>query len=95
MANAEDQFGAINAIQGLGAIKPSSTGIVNALVKLLDHEDDRRRLEAVNALAMIGPEAASAGDRLIALQNSEDDDTLRKAARRALEAVKPRKTLVD
>ena len=94
IANAENQMAAINAIQLLGQVTPSAD-TVDALIKLLDHDDDRRRLESVKALGEIGEPASAAGEKLIALQNSRDNDALRRAARKSLEQVDPRRTLVD
>lgn len=95
MTSAESHMGAVNAIQQLGTIKPSSPDTIEKLIGLLEHPDDRRRLEAVNALGKIGQPAAAASSQLVAIQNSQDNDALRQAARRALEKVDPRKTLAD
>ena len=95
MTTAENSMGAINAIQQLGAMKPAGAEAIDQLVSLLDHQEERRRLEAVNALGNIGQPAAAASKRLVAIQNSQDSDSLRQAARRALEKVDPRKTLAD
>lgn len=95
MTTAENHLGAINAIQQLGVIKPPSPDTIENLIRLLEHQDDRRRLEAVHALGKIGQPAAAASKQLVAIQNSQDNDTLRQAARRALEKVDPRKTLAD
>jgi HEAT repeat protein len=87
----------LNAIKGLGAIKPPDDEIIATITGLLDSTADRVRREAVFALANIGPAAKEAAtEKLIAiLNNPQENDTLRAAAKDALQKVNPRRTFMD
>jgi HEAT repeat protein len=87
----------LNAIKGLGSIRPAGADSISTLGGLLDAEQDRVRREAILALANIGPPAKEAcAGRLIALLNdTEENETLRDAAKRALEEISPRRTFGD
>jgi hypothetical protein len=87
----------LNAIKGLGAIEPPDDEIIATITGLLDSTADRVRREAVFALANIGPAANQAAtEKLIAiLNNTQENDTLRAAAKDALQKVNPRRTFMD
>ncbi len=87
----------LNAIKGLGLIRPTDAEIIQILNGYLDAEDERVRREAILALENIGPPAKEPSTaKLIAILNdTEENETLRDAARRALDQVNPRHTFAD
>jgi HEAT repeat protein len=87
----------LNAIKGLGLIRPTDAQIIEILNGYLDAEDERVRREAILGLENIGPPAEQASTaKLIAILNdTEENETLRDAARRALDEVNPRHTFAD
>ncbi len=87
----------LNAIKGLGLIRPASADTIGTLVGLLDAEQERVRRETILALANIGPPAeAACAQRLIDLLNdTQENETLRDAAKRALEEISPRRSFAD
>jgi HEAT repeat protein len=87
----------INAIRGLAALTPSDDATIGALAAILDETDPTLRSEAAAALAKIGPPAADAcGEKLRAILNDPTEQkAVRDAAKQALKAVNPRRTLTD
>jgi HEAT repeat protein len=87
----------INAIRGLAALTPSDGATLDALAAILEESDDVLRCEAATALAKIGPSAADAcSDNLLAILNDPNEQkAVRDAAKQALKAVSPRRTLSD
>lgn len=73
----------LNVITALGTIGPASEIAVPQLMELLDKEPVTRR-EVVNALAEIGPVAAKAVPRLLLCLDDNSDDSIRRAAVKAL-----------
>lgn len=88
----------LNAIKSLGLIEPTDPEIIQTLVGYLEKKNDvRTRTEAIFALANIGAPAKDAvGDKLVQLLNDpNENETVRGAARRALDEVAPRRTFLD
>ncbi len=87
----------LNAIKGLGLVRPTDDEIIQTLANLMDEGPERVRRETILAICSIGPAAHEiCGEKLLALLGDMDEnETLRDAAKRALEAVSPRKTFVD
>ncbi len=88
----------LNAIKGLGLIEPTDPEIIKILDGYLDKKKDvRTRAEAIFALANIGVPAKDAvGKKLVKmLTDPNEDETIRGAARRALDEVAPRHTFLD
>ncbi len=87
----------LNAIKGLGLIRPTDADIIQALNGNLDAEDERVQREAILALENIGPPAKEASTaKLIAILNdTSENEKLRDAARRALDEVNPRHSFAD
>jgi hypothetical protein len=87
----------LNAIKSLGLIEPTDQDIIQTLDGYLDDEDVRTRTEAIFALANIGSPAKDAvGEKLIKMLNDpKENETIRGAARRALDEVAPRRTFLD
>ena len=87
----------LNAIKGLGLIRPTDANIIQTLNGYLDAEDERVRREAILALENIGSAAKEASTaKLIAILNdTSENETLRDAARRALDEVNPRHSFAD
>ena len=87
----------LNAIKGLGLIRPTGQDIIQILDGYLDNDDVRTRTEAIFALANIGPPAKEAvGEKLVKMLNDpNENETIRGAARRALDEVAPRHTFLD
>ena len=87
----------LNAIKGLGLIRPAGADAIGTLGGLLDAEQERVRREAILALANIGPpaEEACAGRLIAILNDTQENETLRDAAKRALENVSPRRSFAD
>lgn len=91
----DEQLVRINAAEQLAIIKPTTAGIVNTLIGLIDHEDPRTAERAIKSLAHLGPSAKASKDRLLEVLNSNADEGLRGEAKRALTKVNPRKTFQD
>ena len=87
----------LNAIKSLGLIEPTDQDIIQTLDGYLGDEDVRTRTEAIFALANIGsPAKDAAGEKLIKmLSDPKENETIRGAARRALDEVAPRRTFLD
>jgi hypothetical protein len=88
----------LNAIKSLGLIEPTDADIIRTLVgHVNDKNDVRTRMEAIFALANIGAPAKDAvGAKLVGMLNDpNEDEVIRGAARRALDTVDPRRTLLD
>lgn len=87
----------LNAIKGLGLIEPTNPEIIRTLQGYLEHEEPRFRTEALFALANVGPPAQKAVEKkLIRMLNDvNENETVRGAAKKALEEVAPRRTFVD
>lgn len=87
----------LNAIKSLGLIEPTDQDIIQTLDGYLDDADVRKRTEAIFALANIGAPAKDAvGEKLVKMLNDpKENETIRGAARRALDEVAPRRTFVD
>ncbi|NLF73462.1 MAG: HEAT repeat domain-containing protein [Candidatus Anammoximicrobium sp.] len=87
----------LNAIKSLGLIEPTDQDIIQTLDGYLGNKDVRTRTEAIFALANIGPPAKDAvGDKLVKMLNDpKEQETIRGAARRALDEVAPRRTFLD
>ncbi len=83
----------MRAVESLGKKIPHSKETVDALVKLLDEEQDNRvRVQVVRALAEVGEPAKQAAPKLLALRDDlSNDDTLRNEAHLALKKVDPRR----
>lgn len=87
----------LNAIKGLGLIEPTDPEIIETLQRYLKHEDPRFRTEALFALANVGPLAQQAvGKELLSMLNDmKENETVRGAAKKALDQVAPRRTFID
>jgi HEAT repeat protein len=87
----------LNAIKGLGLLRPTDEDIVRRLDQLVDSGEDRVRLEAILALGNIGAPAKEAcADKFITILNDMDEnETIRDAAKRALQEINPRRSFVD
>ncbi|MCU0875959.1 MAG: HEAT repeat domain-containing protein [Pirellulaceae bacterium] len=87
----------LNAIKGLGLIEPTDPEIIKTLQGYLEHKEPRFRTEALFALANVGPPAQKAVEKkLISMLNDvNENETVRGAAKKALEEVAPRRTFVD
>ena len=87
----------LNAIKGLGLIEPTDPEIIRTLQGYLKHKEPRFRTEALFALANVGPPAQQAVEKkLISMLNDmQENETVRGAAKKALEEVAPRRTFVD
>ena len=87
----------LNAIKGLGLIEPTDKDTIETLKGYLDHKEPRYRTEALFALANIGPPAQEAvEEKLIGMLNDmQENETVRGAAKKALDEVAPRRTFVD
>jgi HEAT repeat protein len=87
----------LNAIKGLGLIEPTDPEIIKTLQGYLDHKEPRFRTEALFALANVGPPAQKAVEKkLISMFNDmKENDTVRGAAKKALDEVARRRTFVD
>ena len=85
----------VKAIECLGRLKPTSQEIVDKIISLIDDPDYEQRKAALGALANIGKPAGQAKDRLQAILNdTQEDETIRSLAKKALEAIDPRKGLM-
>ena len=87
----------LNAIKGLGLIEPTDPEIIKTLQGYLEHKEPRFRTEALFALANVGPPAQKAVEKkLISMFNDmNENDTVRGAAKKALDEVARRRTFVD
>jgi hypothetical protein len=87
----------LNAIKGLGLIEPTEPEIIRTLQGYLKHKEPRFRTEALFALANIGPPAQQAVEKKLIdiLNDMSENETVRGAAKKALEEVAPRRTFVD
>lgn len=87
----------LNAIKSLGLIEPTDRDIIQTLEVYLDDKDVRTRTEAIFALANIGPPAKDAvGEKLVKMLNDpQENETIRGAAKRALDEIAPRRTFLD
>jgi len=87
----------LNAIKSLGLIEPTDRDIIQTLDSYLDEKDVRTRTEAIFALANIGPPAKdAAAEKLIKMLNDpKENETIRGAAKRALDEIAPRRTFLD
>ena len=88
----DKQMVRLNATDQLGLVDPSTSEIVTALIRQLDHEDDRSRQHAIRALAKIGRPARRSVDKLVAILNSDQDKVLRDEASKALKIIDKRVT---
>jgi HEAT repeat protein len=63
----------------------------------LEHKESRVRTEALFALANVGPPAQQAVEKTLIdiLNDMSENETVRGAAKKALEEVAPRRTFVD
>ncbi len=93
----EPQLIRLNAVKGLGFIRPTDRDIIETLTGLLEAEEERVRRETTSALGNIGPPAADlCVDKLVGMLNNEDEnETLRGAAKNALKQINPRRSFVD
>ncbi len=85
----------LQAVETLGAVKPTSDEIVSKLIELLSDDDPMMQRTAIVSLAGIGTPAKAAGPKLQFILNSDASDTLRGYAADALKKVNPRKTFED
>jgi hypothetical protein len=83
----------MRAAESLGKKIPHSRETVDALLKMLDEEQDTRvMLQVVRALAEVGEPAKAAAPKLLAFRDDlSKDDTLRNEAHLALKKVDPRR----
>jgi HEAT repeat protein len=83
----ESLMGKTSFIVGDGAGDPED---VPALVKALQHEEARIRLEAAEDLGLIGPQAADAVEALLKLARQDADPLVRIEAARAIARIDPK-----
>ncbi len=85
-----DPYVRINAIRGVGAIKPRPKEYLPALLRLLKDPDVGVRYAAACQVTLIGPEARAAVPALLDILNTDSDVVQNsRAAIHALAAVKP------
>ena len=80
----------------LGQIQSSDQDIIDVLTALIDDPKEDIQVAAITSLARIGPPAEkAAADKLQTLFDKSGNGRLRSATKQALQAIRPRKRLVD